>query len=618
MSDLKKLPLFFVDIETLVNLYMKNEEINLQNLVVITDQRIPICKVYYTNNKLIGNPYKLNVKKETFLPWRQKIAQYIVDDMIFRYQKGQSNRTLTTYVQKIFNFIDWIDENNLILNDNIETAKYTFWQYTSFLKSKIRDGGYSNGEAHTRHMQAFKLLNTIYSDKENFIAGGIKIIKNTRLNKIEKSQSEDQKYHYNFYYTFFHQITDFLLENKPYPLNLDFTSGNMWCLPSRYTFFTNSKEFPMAFNPDNGEVRTEREIKELYKLPYLKDGRYARKLFLELLEENNKYYSEKRFKLASNALKAFYMLFLSNTGMNDSTAATLEWSKDFTIEKEQHKFKNIKYRAGNKPVEFQIQSKFLKDFKKYLLLRDYLLNGKEFEYLFFTGYDNKVHLNPNQKKGSFSSVTNIYFTKNIDVNLPRINSKQLRVNKTHQVIKTNGIIAASQLAQSSVNTIINSYLGESQESSEQQFGEYFKNLNNSIFEKTENEIETSIGRCKNVEHSDKKQVPDLFKSSCDYKEGCLFCKQYGLHIDKIDIQKLYSLKYVINECKYIAKDENHFSSIYGVVLKRISNIEEEILNTNKLKKNKLKEYESDVFENENLHPYWEHKLNTLISMGVLR
>lgn len=54
------------------------------------------------------------------------------------------------------------------------------------------------------------------------------------------------------------------------------------------------------------------------------------------------------------------------------------------------------------------------------------------------------------------------------------------------------------------------------------------------------------------------------------------------------------------------------------MLKRISNIEEEILNTSRLKNSKLKEYELDVFENENLHPYWEHKLNTLISMGVLK
>ena len=78
------------------------------------------------------------------------------------------------------------------------------------------------------------------------------------------------------------------------------------------------------------------------------------------------------------------------------------------------------------------------------------------------------------------------------------------------------------------------------------------------------------------------------------------------------------MKYVINECKYVAKDENHFLSIYGNVLKRIISIEEEIINTSKLSKKDLEEYEKDVFENENLHPYWEYKLNTLINMGVLK
>ena len=618
MSKLEKLPIFFVTIETLVNMYKQNEDMRFENLGVITDQRIPVCQVYYPEKKLIPNPYTLQVNKENIIKWRQKIVQFIIDDMVLRSQKGQANRTLTTYTQKVFNFIDYIDSNNLELNDNIKTARDVFWQYTAFLKSKIRDGGYSQGEAHSRHNYAYKLLNTIYQDKENIIAAGIKIIPNSRSNKVEKTSTEDQKYHYNFYYNFFHQVTDFLLENKPYPLKLKLPSCDIWCLPSRYTFYTKDKEFSMAFNPENGTVRSEQEIKDLFNLPFLRDGRWARKNFLKLLDINNNYYSDKRLKLGSNALKAFYILFLSNTGMNDSTAATLEWSNDFKIEKERHKIRNIKYRAGNKPVEFQIQSKFLKDFKKYLVLRDYLLNGKNFEYLFFTGYDNKLQFNPCQKMGSFSSIINLYFTNNIDPNLPRINSKQLRVNKTHQVIKADGIIAASQLAQSSVNTIINSYLGESQESSELQFGEYFKNLNNSIFERTENEIETSIGRCKQVEHPDKKQIPDLFKNSCDYKEGCLFCKQYGLHIDKVDIQKLYSLKYVINECKYIAKDENHFTSIYGAVLRRITNIEKEILNTNRLENSKLKEYELDVFENENLHPYWEHKLSTLMSMGVLK
>jgi hypothetical protein len=304
--------------------------------------------------------------------------------------------------------------------------------------------------------------------------------------------------------------------------------------------------------------------------------------------------------------------------MNDSTAASLKWTSDFKLEKNKHKFRNIKYRAGNKIVEFQIQSKFLKDFNKYLLLRDYLLNGKEFDYLFFYGYNKNIYFNNAQKKGTFSSIINGYFKKKIDPNLPIINSKQLRVNKTYQVIKSDGIIAASQLAQSSISTIITSYLGESQKSTDYQFSEYFDTLNKKIFEKSSTEKEIAIGRCKKTNTPDKKFAPIIFQNNCDYNEGCLFCTNFRLHVDKIDLQKLYSLKYVINECKYVAKDENHFISIYGNVLKRIISIEEEIINTSKLSKKDLQKYEKDVFENENLHPYWEYKLNTLINMGVLK
>lgn len=118
-------------------------------------------------------------------------------------------------------------------------------------------------------------------------------------------------------------MTDFLLENKPYPLKLKLPSCDIWCLPSRYTFYTKDKEFSMAFNPENGTVRSEQEIKDLFNLPFLRDGRWARKNFLKLLDINNNYYSDKRLKLGSNALKAFYILFLSNTGMNDSNVLQL-------------------------------------------------------------------------------------------------------------------------------------------------------------------------------------------------------------------------------------------------------------------------------------------------------
>ena len=44
------------------------------------------------------------------------------------------------------------------------------------------------------------------------------------------------------------------------------------------------------------------------------------------------------------------------------------------------------------------------------------------------------------------------------------------------------------------------------------------------------------------------------------------------------------------------------------ILKQIQNINNTI---------DLEEIKNDIYENENLLPYWEHKYNTLVDMGVL-
>ena len=59
------------------------------------------------------------------------------------------------------------------------------------------------------------------------------------------------------------------------------------------------------------------------------------------------------------------------------------WNKNYQINKTRQKFRNIKYRAGNKVVEFEIGTKFLKQFQQFILLREFVLNGNESEYLFF-------------------------------------------------------------------------------------------------------------------------------------------------------------------------------------------------------------------------------------------
>ena len=126
MNTLEKIPLFFVDIETFINLYKKNENINLENLVITGELKIAICQIYYPEKKLIPQPYTLMATKRKIIKWRQKIAQFIIDYMVLKYQMSRSYGTIATFIQQIFYFIDWIDNNELELNSNIQTAKVAF------------------------------------------------------------------------------------------------------------------------------------------------------------------------------------------------------------------------------------------------------------------------------------------------------------------------------------------------------------------------------------------------------------------------------------------------------------------------------------------------------------
>lgn len=63
----KRIPIFVVTPDALVNMYKNNEEFNESNLVIFHEKRIPICKIFYKNVHIKANPYQLTGEKETKL-----------------------------------------------------------------------------------------------------------------------------------------------------------------------------------------------------------------------------------------------------------------------------------------------------------------------------------------------------------------------------------------------------------------------------------------------------------------------------------------------------------------------------------------------------------------------
>lgn len=625
-NNLKEQPITFYTLDKIYELAINDQldKINPRRCGIkhnpLSGERVIISDLLYKKSYIKRRPFSLYVDTTTYDKDRLVIVRFILDDLARRKQKGNSPATIRGFIRCIISFCRWLTDESINFPATIEESKQLYHMYTFYLKNKIKTEEYSHSHCQALSSNMLQLLEYVFDDCNGFISSGIIPIAFKAPNSTNKVSNEDFIYSFNFFHQLFSQLTDFLLEQKQYPFLLNLPRKNLWVIPSR-TWVKNedTQHYLKSYNYETGQIKSVKEIQKAYGFKEEKTAYDYRNSFMYKLNNNNiDTKSNTRMFLGRIAMKAFFMHFLAITGMNDSTAATLKWNNNYEIEKEQYSFRNIKYRAQNKLVEFKIQKEFVADFKKFIKLREYLLDGNKIDYLFFSGDRKTAKLSPPQIRGTYSSLINKDMINNVDPQLPRITSRELRVNKIYQVIKQNGILAAANLAQNLPSTILSNYIAETTEDTMKQFTEFFNRLNKTIIFKEYEGTNISVGQCKqpNEPHIDLDIGP--FDSNCSQSEGCLFCDKYGIHADETDIRKLYSLEYLINECKYIASDNNTFKSVYGNILSRITNIIEFMQEQVPTLKPEIQFVKRDVYENENLAPYFEHKLSTLLELGVLK
>ena len=83
----KRIPIFVVTPDALVNMYKNNEEFNESNLVIFHEKRIPICKIFYKNVHIKANPYQLTGEKRN-----EAIAKNIFQYFFFGNMKVNTGR----------------------------------------------------------------------------------------------------------------------------------------------------------------------------------------------------------------------------------------------------------------------------------------------------------------------------------------------------------------------------------------------------------------------------------------------------------------------------------------------------------------------------------------------
>ncbi|RXJ78762.1 hypothetical protein CRV03_01675 [Arcobacter sp. F155] len=620
----KKIEINYISIDEVEKQYI-DKSLLYNSLGIKLNHNFAICQIIYPRSIKKSNSKFVLVESENYDQRRCNILNYLIENIVIKNrQLGLKPATTMRRIKEVKYFIEYADNANLNFINDINQARKAFLRYTKYLQSSIQQSKYTQRTASKLQKEALKLLSNLFSVKPIEIKQSTMLVHSGNETRTTKAMNEsDIQFCFNFYHDLFESIYDFIINNATYPYKAIITNTNYWFLPYTKGFIANELKVMKnsAFDCHTGKVLT---YEDLYYEPYLNINKRKRdtykkaiRVFNQYLQNaNNNQFSSERLAIAQLGVQTYYILFLFTTGMNDSTASTLKWNENYIVQKEMKDFKNIKYRAGDKIVKFQIASKFLNLFKKFLEIRSYLLlHNFKSDYLFFQGYGESTYSSTTAKSGNLSSSINNRISKIFNTEkLKFLTSRTIRLYKTKYLIRHHGIIQAANTAQVSVVTLLKHYTGENEETSAEQMTKYYNNLNKSALIHSSNDKEITAGHCSSFGNPDSDIKLKSINIDCEKSEGCLFCKHFRCHADSDDVRKLLSLLYIIEETKNKADSIEHFNSIYLVVIDRINYLLEEI---SKHQKDLVEKIREEVFEHEILSYYWEKRLEMLIEIGVL-
>lgn len=326
---------------------------------------------------------------------------------------------------------------------------------------------------------------------------------------------------------------------------------------------------------------------------------------------------EETYKLCSLAHDCFLFMFILYSSFNSSPTGRIEWGVDSAIEPIIQGLRAIKWRSHSE-LEISFKSLFSHKFKKYLYIRDILTYDQRFSLLFGNFRYGKP---PGQLKDDPADQISKKLKRLIDPNLVKLGFRELRAFHHHFKTTNNGLDVAASAAQHSMRTAVKNYTTGNHEENIAQTDKFFTSLGLEIklFEDAENAIITQAGGCdKNDEIivSTGKFENKVIQPDCRNYIGCLFCAHYLVHFNAEDARKLLSIVYLIEQIRQAQIDNEEFIYYYGPTLYKINWL---ILEMEKYKELKISIHEIriDIFENENLSPYWERKLRIYSEIGII-
>lgn len=639
-KGLDKINIIYIDINSLINkeiiknyhkigIIIKSEKTDIYNYFILSKIMYDESHIikYKTRNSLYAN-------KNTF---KEKRKVYI--DGIINACEGIKYSLIITLIPRMIKAALWLGDNiPVTLND----AKKSFFEYSIFLRKKIKSTELSNSVANQEQLAITKLLAGMFNvDYDEIIKDNRSLLipqKPPRSNAFTKETKFTQKelsYAFNFYFSLFNQITNFLLNKENFPHIIQLPRGSAIILGVGQNLIVPSYNLPkqqcIGIDYLDGHILDDTELKNLAikknKIKRIYCYYQNRKIIQNnLFILNNNSNHAKRLALGKKALDAWFMCMLYLTSTNDSTLSLYEWTENDeyeTIKDERKEFITIKPRANNKTIRFTIPKVFMPYFVKALELRKFVLNGEKFPYLFFhVGNGEKSRTSRTQYAGGMSSDIANYMINSIDNQLPKITSRIIRKDGSKDAITSHGIETALSVLQNTENTLINNYNGFTQEELSSQIINFLEIIHENVIndDPIDNKKQTAMGGCNSEDQLTPQTInnDNNIKANCDDFKSCIFCRHFITFPSPNEIRKLLSLKYLIENVAYNrTNDDIFFDKKMKPWIKRIETIFNVMIEKYPESKKIIDDILLEVYQDGSLSPYWLDWVIDLNELGRL-
>lgn len=320
------------------------------------------------------------------------------------------------------------------------------------------------------------------------------------------------------------------------------------------------------------------------------------------------------YQLCRLAHNCFLHIFALVTGANQQPISDLIWDEFSVLERGTQNQRVIKNRA-QLDINVSFQARFSKEFELYLAVRNTLIGDYEFKQLFGDFSYNKLPtiMSTNTPHNSMRQVK-----RNIFPNFDKLGLKELRAFNLHFKSSESGIDIAAQAGGHSPTTALQSYSSGNFEINMEEATVFFTAVGDRAREVKKNSTAVSSGSCSS--NMTKITVIDLdhgVEPDCKNFLGCLFCEHLFLHINEVDIRKLLSMHYIIEQLELVQQADGEFEEMWAPSLARLNLLILKISEISDETQSLIGKIRSEVYEHEMLDPYWDKKLNILVTIGVL-